>query len=288
MSDVAARPFVSVASPAPAATFLFVRRAVLLNGHQAVKVPRDRRARLLQPGFSLTGHLCGFGALVLAALAGAGWLARRARPQDLWIVPAYVVVGNVAEYLMHRLLMHRPLWPRRFYQGHTLVHHRAFHNDSMEIESWRELGLVMMPWFSIAVFFVAVAPVGALVGWVWGQGAAGLFLGTAVVTFVSYEALHALYHFPPRVLDRLALGKSRLFQLFSRNHRHHHRLVRMRRVNFNISLPLCDRIFATLEDEATWQAERERRARARGAENESGSENERERDRREGADPEAA
>ena len=54
---------------------------------------------------------------------------------------------------MHRLLMHRPLWPRTLYRNHTLGHHRAFHHDSMEIASWRELELVMMPWFSLLLFF---------------------------------------------------------------------------------------------------------------------------------------
>ena len=85
------------------------------------------------------------------------WLARSARLTDLWIVPAYLLAANLVEYAVHRLLMHRPLWPRAFYKGHTLGHHRAFHHDSMEIGAWPELELVMMPWFSLLLFFIGLA-----------------------------------------------------------------------------------------------------------------------------------
>ena len=91
----------------------------------------------------------------------------------------------MTEYLIHRLLMHRPLWPRTLYRNHTLGHHRAFHHDSMEIASWRELDLVMMPWFSLLLFFAGMAPlVAAGRRRALGRGAAGLLLLTAVISFV--------------------------------------------------------------------------------------------------------
>ena len=96
-----------------------------------------RRDRLLSPGFSLRWHLGVFGTLSAGAVAAAGWLLRAARLADLWIVPAYLVIANLVEYGVHRVLMHRPLWPRALYRGHTLGHHRAFHHDSMAIASWR-------------------------------------------------------------------------------------------------------------------------------------------------------
>jgi len=207
----------------------------------------------------LARHLGAFGGLALAALACAVWLARSARARDLWIVPAYLLAANVTEYLFHRFLMHRPLWPRTLYRNHTLGHHRAFHHDSMEIGGWRELDLVMMPWFTLLLFFVAMAPVVAAVARALGRGAAGLFLLTAVITFVSYEGMHALYHFPLPVLRRFGLLRSGVFRFLYDHHRHHHRLKRMRWTNFNISLPLSDRACGTIETEAAWQAEREQR-----------------------------
>ena len=222
----------------------------------------DRRARLRTPGFSLRRHLLTFAALATGAGAIGIWLARSARPIDLWIIPAYLLAANVVEYLMHRLLMHRPIWPRAFYRSHTLGHHRVFHHDSMEIAGWPELELVMMPWFSLAVFFGGIAPVVAAVAWGLGRGAAGLLLLTGVATFVIYEGMHALYHFPLPTLASLGLLDNRAFRFLYGHHRHHHRLQRMRWTNFNISMPLSDRWFATSETEADWQSERDERARA--------------------------
>jgi len=207
----------------------------------------SRRARLLTPGFSLRRHLGVFTGLALGAVAVAGWLLVDVRARDLWIVPAYLLVANLVEYAVHRLLMHRPLWPRALYRGHTLGHHRAFHHDSMAIAGVRELELVIMPWYTVILYFAAVGPVAALVARAFGRGAAGLFLLTGVSSFVLYEGMHALYHLPPSALARLRLDRCRLFGFLYGHHRHHHRLARMRWVNFNISCPLADCVFGTKE-----------------------------------------
>jgi hypothetical protein len=68
---------------------------------------------------------------------------------------------------------------------------------------------------------------------------------------------------PASTLARLRLDRSALFGLLYRHHRHHHRLARMRWVNFNISCPFADHLFGTLEDEQAWGWERRRRDRAR-------------------------
>jgi hypothetical protein len=225
----------------------------------------DRRARLLTPGWDVRRHLYTFFGLAAVSLALGAWLAREARAADLWIVPAYLLVANLTEYLVHRLLMHRPLWPRTLYRNHTLGHHRAFHHDSMEIASWRELDLVMMPWFSWLVFFTGVTPVVVATGWTLGGGAAGVLVLTAVTSFMTYEGMHALYHLPVPLLARLGLLQSRVFRFLYDHHRHHHRLKRMRWVNFNISMPFSDRVFGSQEAEAAWRHERDRRTEAQTA-----------------------
>ena len=100
-----------------------------------------------------------------------------------------------------------------------------------------------------------MAPVVAGVAATFGDGAAGLLLMIAVVSFVLYEGMHALYHFPTAVLRWLHLPDSRTFRFLYDHHRHHHRLKRMRWTNFNISMPLSDRCFGTLESEADWRAD---------------------------------
>jgi hypothetical protein len=227
--------------------------------HEDARFRAARRARLFTPGFNLARHLCALAGLSTAALVLAVWLARSARAADVWIVPVYLVAANVIEYLMHRLLMHRPLWPRTLYRNHTLGHHRAFHHDSMEIGAWRELDLVMMPWFSLLLFYSAIAPVVVGIAATLGRGPAGLFLLTAVLSFVAYEGMHALYHFPTAVLRRLGVLDNRAFRFLYDHHRHHHRLARMRWTNFNISLPLSDRWFRSLETDAAWRAARDGR-----------------------------
>jgi hypothetical protein len=229
------------------------RRSTLpTEQHPADRARSNKRARLLTPGFSLARHLATFGALVALGLTAAGWLLRRAHPRDLWIVPIYLMIANLTEYFVHRVLMHRPLWPRALYQGHTLGHHRAFQQGSMAIDAWREMELVLMPALTIGVFFLAIGPVVAVVAWIFGQGAAGFFLLTAIATFLGYEGLHALYHLPAPVLARTRVSGNPLFALLERHHRHHHRLARMRWANFNISMPLSDRLFGTFESERRW------------------------------------
>jgi hypothetical protein len=237
--------------------------------HADEQARRNKRARLLTPGFSLARHLGTFGLVAAGGLAVAGWLIRQARARDLWIVPVYLVAANLGEYFFHRILMHRPLWPRALYRGHTLGHHRAFHHDSMPIDDWRELELVMMPAFTIGIFFVGMGPIVGVVAWGFGRGAAGVSLLTAIGTFVSYEGLHTLYHLPPAVLERRGLAGNRAFAWLYSHHRHHHRLARMRWTNFNISMPIADRLFGTLENEDAWLAQREQQ---RGVEPESESE----------------
>ena len=226
--------------------------------HENANARRIERTRLLSRGFRLWRHLCMFGVLAVAGITVGYWLARESRIVDLWIVPFFLLSQNVAEYLIHRLLMHRPSFLRALYQGH-MGHHRAFQYDAMEIAAWSEMGLVMMPWFSIALLFVGMAPIVWVTARTVGPGPAGLLLVTSTFSFVFYEMLHALYHFPSPVLGRLGLAHSRTFAFLSRHHRHHHRLERMRWVNFNISVPLSDLMFGTRETEAAWQAARERR-----------------------------
>jgi hypothetical protein len=250
--------------------------------HRDEHARRNKRARLLTPGFSLARHLGTFLLLAAAGLAVAAWLIHRARARDLWIVPVYLFVANLGEYFFHRVIMHRPLWPRALYRGHTLGHHRAFHHDSMAIEDWRELELVMMPAFSIGLFFLAIGPLVALIAWGFGPGAAGLSLLSAIATFVGYEGLHTLYHLPPAVLERSGLVSNRAFGFLFRHHRHHHRLARMRWTNFNISLPLADRVFGTNETEEAWLAARELR-RAQAPSTPEGDEEDRVEDRSVGA-----
>jgi sterol desaturase/sphingolipid hydroxylase (fatty acid hydroxylase superfamily) len=221
--------------------------ATLPNGSGLPAAARFVRAEHIPAGYSPWRHI----ALTLAlagALAALGLaLAARARPGDWLLLPLFLVIANFIEWMVHRHPMHRPLRPRLLYRNHAQEHHLAFTDGRMVIGPVRELGLIMMPWYTMLGLFVVASPIMVAAGVLRGAGLAGVFLLGAVGYFLCYEALHALYHLPDATLDRAGIGRLRAFRRLQAHHRHHHILGRMAAVNFNVTFPLMDRLFGTLE-----------------------------------------
>ena len=117
----------------------------------------------------------------------------------------------------------------------------------MDIKHPVELGLIMMPWYTMIGLFVVASPVLVVAGLLRGVGLAGVFLLVAVAYFLMYETLHALYHLPAATLDRAGIGRLGAFRRLQAHHAHHHVLGRMARVNFNVTIPLMDRLLGTNE-----------------------------------------
>jgi hypothetical protein len=185
--------------------------------------------------------------LIASGIATVSLLAaRRAAPIDWLLMPAFFVLANFVEWAVHKNPMHRPLPPRILYQNHTLVHHRAFLAETLKINNPRELGLIMMPWYTMLGLFTAVSPVAIALGLWRGIGASGIFYVSCALYFCCYEGLHALYHQSDETLAKLGLG-GRLFRAMQGHHRHHHRLERMSHVNFNVTFPLMDWLLGTKE-----------------------------------------
>ena len=205
------------------------------------------RADHIPAGYSPWRHVALTLALasVLAAVGVA--LAVRARAADWLLLPGFWVIANLIEWLVHRNPMHRPLRPRIMYRNHAQLHHLAFTDGNMVIGPPRELGLIMMPWYTMLGLFVVASPVMVVAGMLRGPGLSGVFLLGAVAYFLFYETLHALYHLPDAALDRAGIGRLRTFRRLQAHHRHHHILGRMAAVNFNVTVPLMDRLFGTLE-----------------------------------------
>jgi len=184
-------------------------------------------------------------AAAIAALGGE--LAARARTIDWLLMPVFFLVANFIEWMVHRNPMHRPLTPRIMYRNHAQLHHLAFTDRNMPIEGARELGLVLMPWYTMLGLFLIASPFILLAGFVRGPGLAGVFLIAAVAYFLIYEALHALYHLSDQTLDRVGIGGVRAFRRAQAHHRRHHVLDRMAHVNFNVTFPWMDHLFGTKE-----------------------------------------
>jgi hypothetical protein len=199
--------------------------------------------------------LCGL-AIVLACALGM----RDLRLWQLAFIPVALVVVNLAEWVIHRDLLHkRTPGFTVLYDRHTPMHHVVFVTDDMAIRSWRELRLVLIPPFGI--FGVLLAALPFLGGFMLvGQRNLGLLFVCVMMTYaVTYEWLHLSYHLPPDS----AVGRNRLIRWLRRHHAMHHDPTLMQRWNFNVSFPLADWLAGTIHP-AT-RASTRRRAALRSA-----------------------
>lgn len=202
-------------------------------------------------GFSLRDHLLKTALVCGLLLAVSLSLARQAQPVDWWLVIVFLICANFIEWGFHRYPMHRPMalppGARLLYLNHALIHHRAFLHDSMPLADPRELGLILMPWYTMLLVLALGLPVALFAWWLRGPGVFGIFYVMALCYYLAYELLHALYHTDADTQRRLRLHDNRLFQFLRAHHAHHHRLDRMARVNFNVTVPLADVVLGTRE-----------------------------------------
>lgn len=159
------------------------------------------------------------------------------------MLPAAVLYANLAEYLGHRFVMHRP---RRglglIYRRHAGQHHRFFTDTAMAVESSRDFKAVLFPPLLVVFFFgVFGTPVVWLVGLCLGNDAAWLFAIVSLLYFLNYEYLHLAYHMPEGHWVSRLPGLTALCRL----HRTHHGQRLMSTCNFNITYPIGDWLFRT-------------------------------------------
>lgn len=157
---------------------------------------------------------------------------------------AVLVLASVVEWLAHRYVLHvrRPLLGV-LYDEHTPEHHTIFTTDDMAIRDLSEARLVLIPSSGIVAILAVMSPLPialALAGYPDLAGTA-MIVGAGYV--LAYEWIHLAAHLP----DRPWLAPIRFLR---RHHAIHHHPARMRRVNFNVALPLVDAIAGTLSSAA--------------------------------------
>ena len=196
------------------------------------------RAEEVGPRYSGVLHLAFVNATALAVIALAA--AQLDRPRwSLLTVPITFLYANLVEWLAHRGPMHAP---RRLlglvYRRHTLLHHAFFSAEQMSLDSSRDFKLVLFPPVLLIFFFGLIAlPCGLLLAALAGRNVAALFVITAMAYYLLYEWLHLAYH--------LGAGAPRFIAPLRRHHARHHDPRAMTRGNFNITFPICDRLFGT-------------------------------------------
>lgn len=198
------------------------------------RVPRSYSPRL----HLLLPALVGF---VAAGLA----LSRLAdlRAWQLLLVPASLLFGNAVEWWVHRRILHRRTRPVEvFYVRHTPQHHAVYVSDDMAIRSFRELKLVLLPAYAILGILALTSPVTVAFALVGQPNLAALWVASVALYLLAYEWLHLAYHLP----EGSRIGRSRLVRTLRRHHQLHHAPHLMQRWNFNVTLPLWDRLRGTL------------------------------------------
>ena len=185
---------------------------------------------------TITGFSC---LVVVASLA----MLENVNPAEWLAIPLTFLYCNVAEYLGHRGPMHRRTrLLAGIFQRHTVEHHSFFTDEAMNFESTRDYRAVLFPPVLLVFFFGFFAvPVGALLYVLVSANVCFLFVSTAILYYLNYELFHFSYHLDPQSW----LGRTPLIRRLRRNHVRHHDRAMMTRYNFNITYPICDRLFGT-------------------------------------------
>jgi hypothetical protein len=192
----------------------------------------------------LSPSACGVMALVACAL-----LVKELRWQELLTVPIVLVLSNMAEWRIHRDLLHkRHRLAPALYDRHTPVHHRIYVREDMEIKEWRELKFILIPAWAAVVLFVGLLPLATALWFFVAPNVAYIFMATCMLYVVTYELLHMSYHLPTGSL----VGRNPVIRALARHHSTHHDPRLMLTWNMNVSVPLWDLVRRT-----TWRDQTE-------------------------------
>ncbi|HXU81666.1 MAG TPA: sterol desaturase family protein [Polyangia bacterium] len=209
-----------------------------------VSFRQDYRAQHIGAHYSGLLH---FAFTSLGSLAVIVWAAAQVRAPsllELCTVPATFLFANFVEYRGHKGPMHKR---RRglalLFERHTQQHHRYYTHQAMSYEGTRDFKMVLFPPVMLLFFLGAVAvPVAALLFWIASRNVALLYVATAMGYFLTYEWLHFCHHLPAEH----PLARVGVLRRLRAHHQTHHDPARMNAHNFNITFPICDRLFGTL------------------------------------------
>jgi hypothetical protein len=209
---------------------------------EAREVQRERERMALGPRYNPWLHLLLPTAVGLAVSAGALLTLGRVEGPEWMAIPATYVLANAAEWRIHRDLLHRKsrLLPW-LYERHTLMHHHVFVEWDLTVRDRREWGLVLIPPLAVMLLCLATVPPALLIALLGWPDVARLFLVTSVAYLLSYEWLHLSYHLPKDSL----VGRNVLVRWLRRHHATHHHPSHMGHHNFNVTVPLWDRVRRT-------------------------------------------
>jgi sterol desaturase/sphingolipid hydroxylase (fatty acid hydroxylase superfamily) len=180
--------------------------------------------------------------VVIAAMSFA--MLDGVKPTEWLTIPLTFLYCNLAEYLGHRGPMHRKTrFLTGIFQRHTVEHHSFFTDEAISFESTSDYRAVLFPPILLVFFFGFFAvPVGAILYYLVSPNVCFLFVFTAILYYLNYELFHFSYHLDPQS----RLGRLGPIRRLREHHVAHHNKALMTSYNFNITYPICDRLFGTL------------------------------------------
>jgi hypothetical protein len=150
-----------------------------------------------------------------------------------------IVYASFAEWVIHKYMMHRPIFGySHFYVAHAQVHHAKYQaNAAYWLGDRPAVDLTFAPW---AMPFPALfhAPYLIAIGiWISIPAAIGPF-----VAFIVYQATYEYFHFCMHVPKGRWFEQNRIFKFMNEHHYQHHQKAN---TNLNVVLPLADWILGT-------------------------------------------
>ena len=151
----------------------------------------------------------------------------------------FLLYASFFEWLLHRYLMHQPLWSYPF-RAHALVHHGIFRSGpSYFLSALENRKKIMFAWWNAPLILGLHAPVLLWIGYLFD---ARIFIGGMAALgfyYFLYEYLHFCMHAPKgRWLEQTGW----FYWLDAHHHMHHKRHLS----NLNVVLPLADYVLGTL------------------------------------------
>ncbi len=210
---------------------------------QVRKFREEIRATRYRPHYVGWAHFAFTSVASLSVIALAISQLSAVTPLEWLTVPFSFLVANATEYFGHKGPMHR-LRPRLrlIFRRHTQEHHHFFTSDCMAYESTRDFRMVLFPPVMLFFFLGVIAtPVAGLFFLLFSRNAGWLFVATGIGYYLCYEWLHFCYHLP----ETSWVGRLPFMAALRRHHTFHHDLALMGKWNFNITFPICDRLFGT-------------------------------------------
>lgn len=209
---------------------------------KAIQARRDKfRKESIPKGYRWQLHILFNILLPLGLALGFGLNISSPTWPELMVIPMVFLFGTFAVWGIHKYPLHKKGLMPYTYKKHTVEHHSFFNHERVEIDSNRDLCIVLVNMeISIAFTLIYVPLIYFGLGRFVSANFRDLFIVGSALYFMLYEAVHTVCHLSERSIW-LKLGPLKFMR---EHHRVHHNPKHMNK-NYNIVYPLADMIFGT-------------------------------------------